>query len=49
MFWGDRYGVLQDPFGHRWSVATPQRAMSAADIAAALASMPPAPGCQAVA
>ena len=19
-FWGDRYGVLQDPFGHRWSI-----------------------------
>lgn len=25
MFWGDRYGVIEDPFGHRWSVATPQR------------------------
>ena len=22
MFWGDRYGCLEDPFGHRWSVAT---------------------------
>ena len=22
MFWGDRYGVLRDPFGHSWSVAT---------------------------
>jgi PhnB protein len=22
MFWGDRYGKLEDPFGHRWSVAT---------------------------
>ena len=22
MFWGDRYGVLEDPFGHRWSIAT---------------------------
>jgi PhnB protein len=21
-FWGDRYGILQDPFGHRWSIAT---------------------------
>lgn len=27
-FWGDRYGVIQDPFGHRWSIATPQRTMS---------------------
>jgi PhnB protein len=22
MFWGDRYGTLRDPFGHRWSIAT---------------------------
>jgi PhnB protein len=22
MFWGDRYGVLTDPFGHSWSMAT---------------------------
>ena len=22
MFWGDRYRHLEDPFGHRWSVAT---------------------------
>ncbi len=22
MFWGDRYGCLEDPFGHQWSVAT---------------------------
>ena len=22
MFWGDRYGQLADPFGHRWSIAT---------------------------
>src|SRR5438067_12701248 len=21
-FWGDRYGILEDPFGHRWSIAT---------------------------
>jgi PhnB protein len=21
-FWGDRYGILEDPFGHRWSLAT---------------------------
>ena len=21
-FWGDRYGVFDDPFGHRWGVAT---------------------------
>lgn len=22
MFWGDRYGVVVDPFGHSWSLAT---------------------------
>jgi PhnB protein len=21
-FWGDEYGILEDPFGHRWSLAT---------------------------
>jgi PhnB protein len=21
-FWGDRYGILHDPFGHRWSMAS---------------------------
>jgi PhnB protein len=21
-FWGDRYGILLDPFGHKWSVAS---------------------------
>ena len=32
MFWGDRYGVVEDPFGHRWSLATPKRQMSEAEI-----------------
>lgn len=22
MFWGDRYGKIQDPFGHKWGIAT---------------------------
>ena len=21
-FWGDRYGIVEDPFGHQWSIAT---------------------------
>jgi uncharacterized glyoxalase superfamily protein PhnB len=25
MFWGDRYGQVEDPFGHRWSIATHKR------------------------
>ncbi|MET0545154.1 MAG: VOC family protein [Caulobacterales bacterium] len=28
MFWGDRYGQVQDPFGHMWSIATPQKRLS---------------------
>jgi PhnB protein len=35
-FWGDRYGQLQDPFGHRWSVATHIRDMSTEEIQAAM-------------
>ena len=37
MFWGDRYGVLVDPFGHHWSVATHIRDVSSEEIAAAAA------------
>ena len=22
MFWGDRYGPITDPFGHKWSLGT---------------------------
>ena len=32
MFWGDRYGVLEDPFGHAWSVATHVRDLSPEEI-----------------
>ena len=28
MFWGDRYGQVEDPFGHRWSIATHERDMT---------------------
>ncbi|NWG45505.1 MAG: VOC family protein [Alphaproteobacteria bacterium] len=35
MFWGDRYGIVEDPFGHHWSIATPVRRMSAEDLQAA--------------
>ncbi len=27
-FWGDRYGVVGDPFGHQWSLATHVRDVS---------------------
>ncbi len=32
MFWGDRYGKLVDPFGHKWSIATHKQDLSAEDI-----------------
>jgi uncharacterized glyoxalase superfamily protein PhnB len=38
-FWGDRYGVIQDPFGHSWSVATPIKQMTADELKAAAESM----------
>lgn len=28
MFWGDRYALVQDPFGHQWSMATHIRDVS---------------------
>ncbi len=31
-FWGDRYGVLRDPFGHQWSMGQPVREVSAEEI-----------------
>lgn len=35
-FWGDRYGVLSDPFGHQWSMGQPVREVSMEDIEAAM-------------
>jgi PhnB protein len=40
MFWGDRYGVITDPFGHSWSIATPQREVSAEELQEAVKNMP---------
>lgn len=31
-FWGDRYGVIKDPFGHNWSLATHMRDVSEEEI-----------------
>src|SRR5262249_48995291 len=44
-FWGDRYGQVQDPFGHVWSIATHQKALTPEEMQKAgdefMASMPP--------
>lgn len=36
MFWGDRYGKLEDPFGHHWSVATHKRDVSPEEMKQAM-------------
>lgn len=36
MFWGDRYGVLEDPFGHQWSIATHIRDVSPEEMQQAM-------------
>ena len=35
-FWGDRYGVVQDPFGHQWSMGQPVREVSMEEIQQAI-------------
>ena len=39
MFWGDRYGQLEDPFGHRWSVATHARDATPEEMRNAMQAM----------
>lgn len=43
MFWGDRYGQIEDPFGHVWAIATHTKDMTPAEMAAAAARVPPPP------
>ena len=40
MFWGDRYGKLEDPFGHHWSVGTHMRDVSMEEMQQAMKRMP---------
>lgn len=39
MFWGDRYGIVKDPFGHLWSIATHVRDVSPEEIQQAISKM----------
>jgi PhnB protein len=43
MFWGDRYGKLEDPFGHHWSLATHVKDVSDAEMIEAMKNMPATP------
>jgi PhnB protein len=35
-FWGDRYGMVADPFGHHWSLGQPLREVSYEEIQAGM-------------
>ncbi|MEZ6084196.1 MAG: VOC family protein [Phycisphaerae bacterium] len=35
MFWGDRYGMVSDPYGHTWSFATHKKDMTPEEMAQA--------------
>jgi len=41
MFWGDRYGKLSDPFGHKWSIATHKRDLSMEEMEEGMKAMMP--------
>ena len=32
MFWGDRAGTVQDPFGYSWTLATPVKDLTPEEI-----------------
>lgn len=36
MFWGDRYGKVQDPFGHQWTLGTHIKDMTQDEMKAAM-------------
>ena len=38
-FWGDRYGMVRDPFGHQWSLGQPVREVSPEEIRQAVSRM----------
>lgn len=45
-FWGDRYGLVEDPFGHRWSIATQKQLLTPQQITERLQAMDAqGPGC----
>jgi PhnB protein len=41
MFWGDRYGQIEDPFGHVWAIATHQRDVTMREMKKAMSQMSP--------
>jgi len=39
MFWGDRHGQIEDPFGHRWSISQHVRDVPHDEVVAAAAKL----------
>lgn len=39
MFWGDRYGKVEDPFGHQWSIGTHVRDVAPEEMQKAMEQM----------
>ena len=39
MFWGDRWGLVEDPFGHQWHIAAHTRDVSAEEMQRAMKEM----------
>ena len=39
MFWGDRWGLVTDPYGHSWSIATTIKQVSPEELQQAMAQM----------
>ncbi len=37
MFWGDRFGMVTDPFGHKWEIATHVKDLTPEEVAEAAA------------
>ena len=40
-FWGDRYGIVTDPFGHSWSLASHVKDVTPEEMKAAMQKMQP--------
>lgn len=44
MFWGDRWGLIADPYGHLWSISTTKKVLSEEEIQQAMAGAGPSHG-----
>ena len=40
MFWGERYGIVRDPFGHYWSLCTRRELLAPDEVAARVPAGP---------